>query len=137
VQAQILNLLLDLKREGRLAMMFISHDLAVVERIADRIAVMYRGLVMEEASTDTLIAEPLHPYTQALLSAVPTIRPGLKRERIRLHGEQPKATEELVGCPFASRCPIVEDICRKVTPPLEAKEPGHSVACHRVKSQVG
>ncbi len=137
VQAQILNLLLDLKREGRLAMMFISHDLAVVERIADRIAVMYRGLVMEEASTDTLIAEPLHPYTQALLSAVPTIRPGLKRERIRLHGEQPKATEELVGCPFASRCPIVEDICRKVTPPLEAKEPGHPVACHRVKSQVG
>jgi oligopeptide/dipeptide ABC transporter ATP-binding protein len=118
-------------------MLFISHDVGVVERIADRIAVMYRGLVMEEAATDTLIAEPLHPYTQALLSAVPTTRPGEKRKRIRLHGEPPKPTEELVGCPFASRCPIVEDICRKVTPQLEAKEPGHAVACHRVKDQAG
>ncbi|MCK5446741.1 MAG: peptide ABC transporter substrate-binding protein, partial [Gemmatimonadetes bacterium] len=68
---------------------------------------------------------------------VPTTRPGEKRKRIQLHGEPPKPTEELVGCPFASRCPIVEDICRKVTPPLEAKEPGHSVACHLVKVQVG
>ncbi len=137
VQAQILNIFLELKRRDGIAMLFISHDVGVVERIADRIAVMYRGLVMEEAATDTLIAEPLHPYTQALLSAVPTIRPGQKRERIRLHGEQPRATEELLGCPFASRCPIVEDICRKVTPPLEAKEPGHAVACHRVKAQAG
>jgi len=136
VQAQILNIFLELKRRDGIAMLFISHDVGVVERIADRIAVMYRGLVMEEAATDTLIAEPLHPYTQALLSAVPTIRPGQKRKRIRLHGEQPRATEELVGCPFASRCPIVEEICRKVTPPLEAKEPGHSVACHRVASQA-
>ena len=134
VQAQILNIFLELKRRDRIAMLFISHDVGVVERIADRIAVMYRGLVMEEASTDTLIAEPLHPYTQALLSAVPKARPGEQRKRIRLHGEPPKPTEELVGCPFASRCPIVEDVCRQLTPLLEAKEPGHLVACHRVSA---
>jgi oligopeptide/dipeptide ABC transporter ATP-binding protein len=135
VQAQILNIFLELKRRDGIAMLFISHDVGVVERIADRIAVMYRGLVMEEAATDTLIREPLHPYTQALLSAVPTTRPDEKRKRIRLHGEPPKPTEELVGCPFASRCPIVEDLCRTVTPPLEAKDPGHTVACHRVAAE--
>jgi peptide/nickel transport system ATP-binding protein/oligopeptide transport system ATP-binding protein len=137
VQAQILNIFLELKRRDGIAMLFISHDVGVVERIADRIAVMYRGLVVEEAATATLIAEPLHPYTQALLSAVPMARPGERRKRIRLRGEPPRATEELVGCPFASRCPIVEGVCRTVTPPLEAKEPGHSVACHLVPTQGG
>jgi oligopeptide transport system ATP-binding protein len=137
VQAQILNIFLELKRRDGIAMLFISHDVGVVERIADRIAVMYRGLVMERAATDTLIAEPLHPYTQALLSAVPTTRAGEKRKRIQLHGEPPKPTEELVGCAFASRCPIVEEVCRKVIPPLEQKEPGRAVACHRVKGQNG
>ena len=132
VQAQILKIFLGLKRTDGIAMLFISHDIGVVERIADRISVMYRGLFMEQAATDTLIGEPLHPYTQALLSAVPTMDPAQQRKRIRLRGEPPRATEELVGCPFASRCPIVEDLCRKVTPPLEAKEPGHLVACHRV-----
>ncbi len=135
VQAQILSIFLDLKRRDGISMLFISHDVGVVERIADRIAVMYRGLVMEEAKTDTLIREPLHPYTQALLSAVPSARPGEKRKRIHLTGEPPPATEELRGCPFASRCPIVEEICRTVTPPLEAKEPGHRVACHLVASK--
>ncbi len=132
VQAQILNIFLELKRRDGIAMLFISHDVGVVERIADRIAVMYRGLVVEEAATDTLIAEPLHPYTQALFSAVPSIRPGGERQRIHLQGEPPKPSEELVGCPFASRCPIVEDICRRVTPPLESKVTGHTVACHKV-----
>jgi len=134
VQAQILSIFLKLKRQDGIAMLFISHDIGAVERIADRIAVMYRGLVMEQAATDTLIAEPLHPYTQALLSAVPTMDPAHKRKRIRLRGEPPRATEELVGCPFASRCQIVEDLCRQVTPPLEAKQSGHLVACHRVES---
>ena len=132
VQAQILKIFLELKRRDGIAMLFISHDVGVVERIADRIAVMYRGLVVEQAATDALIAEPLHPYTQALLSAVPTADPAERRKRIRLRGEPPKATEALVGCPFASRCPIVEDICRRITPPLEAKAPGHLVACHRL-----
>jgi oligopeptide/dipeptide ABC transporter ATP-binding protein len=132
VQAQILSIFLELKHQDGIAMLFISHDIGAVERIADRIAVMYRGLVMEKAATDILIAEPLHPYTQALLSAVPTMDPAHKRKRIRLQGEPPRATEKLVGCPFATRCPIVEDLCRKATPPLEAKQPGHLVACHRV-----
>jgi len=132
VQAQILSIFLELKRHDRISMLFISHDVGVVERIADRIAVMYRGLIVEQAGTDTLIAEPLHPYTQALLSAVPSAEPGETRRRIRLEGEPPKATAELVGCPFASRCPIVEDLCRRVTPRLETKESGHLVACHRV-----
>ena len=132
VQAQILNIFLDLKRRDGIAMLFISHDVGAVERIADRIAVMYRGLVMEQAATDTLISEALHPYTQALLSVVPTADPGEKRKRIRLRGEPPRATEKLVGCAFASRCPIVADICRKATPPLEAKRSGHLVACHQV-----
>ncbi len=135
VQAQILNIFLDLKRRDGIAMLFISHDVGVVERIADRIAVMYRGLLMEQAATDALISEPLHPYTQALLSAVPTADPGEKRKRIRLRGEPPRATEELVGCPFASRCPIVADVCRTATPPLEAKKPGHVVACHHVEAR--
>ncbi len=132
VQAQILGIFLDLKRRDRIAMLFISHDIGVVERIADRVAVMYRGVVVEEARTDTLIGGPLHPYTQALLSAVPSAAPDRKRRRIRLRGEPPRATEELVGCAFASRCPLAEDRCRSVTPPLEEKAPGHRVACHLV-----
>ncbi len=132
VQAKILNIFLELKRRDGIAMLFVSHDVGVVERIADRIAVMYRGLVMEQAPTDRLIEKPLHPYTQALLSAVPSAKRGEKRKRIRLRGEPPSATEELRGCPFASRCPIVEDACREVTPPLEEKEPGREVACHQL-----
>jgi len=129
VQAQILNIFLELKRRDGIAMLFISHDVGVVERIADRIAVLYRGLILEQADTDALISKPLHPYTKALLSAVPSARPGETRKRIRLRGEPPSATEELRGCPFASRCPIVEDICRESTPPLEEREKGRAVAC--------
>jgi oligopeptide/dipeptide ABC transporter ATP-binding protein len=104
-----------------------------VERIADRISVMYRGLFVEQAPTDVLIQSPLHPYTKALLAAVPTAGGrGEKQPRIRLRGEPPKATEELRGCPFASRCPLVDQVCRDVTPPLESKAPGHDVACHLV-----
>ena len=137
VQAQILSIFLRLKREDAIAMLFISHDIGAVERIADRIAVMYRGIVVEQAPTDTLIADPLHPYTQALLSAVPTMDPDEKRKRIMLQGEPPRATDVLVGCPFASRCPIAEDLCRESTPPLETKRHGHLVACHRVTKSDG
>ena len=130
VQAQVLNILINLQREKGIGMLFISHDLSVVERIADRVAVMYLGKIVEEAETELVIGSPQHPYTQALLSSVPDPDPGARRERIRLTGELPSPTEPIIGCPFASRCPEVEDICRRVAPPLEEKAGGHSVACH-------
>lgn len=129
VQAQILNIFLKLKQCDGIAMLFISHDVSVVERIADRIAVMYRGLILEQAGTDALIGNPLHPYTKALLSAVPTAGAGEKRKRIRLRGEPPSATEELRGCAFASRCQMVEDRCRESVPALSPREFAREVAC--------
>jgi len=123
VQAQILNLLLDLKREGRLAMMFISHDLAV-------------GIV-ESAPTDRLISNPLHPYTQALLSAVPSVDPALKRERLRLRDEIGRAGSHGHGCVLAGRCPIAQDVCRTEVPLLEEVGSAHPVACHQAEAQAG
>jgi oligopeptide/dipeptide ABC transporter ATP-binding protein len=130
VQAQILNILLRLQREKGIAMLFISHDLSVVERIADRVAVMYLGKIVEEAVTERVIDSPLHPYTQALLSSVPDPDTDKKRTRIRLTGELPSPTEPLIGCPFASRCPEAQDLCRREAPELEEKAPGHTTACH-------
>lgn len=132
VQAQILKIFLGLKLRDGIAMLFISHDIGVVERIADRISVMYRGVFVEHAPTDVLIQSPLHPYTKALLAAVPTAGGGKTQPHAGLRGEPPKSTEELRGCPFASRCPLVEPLCREITPPLEPKAPGHLAACHRV-----
>ena len=136
VQAQILNLLLDLKREGRVAMLFISHDLAVVERVADRIAVMYAGRIVETARTDTLISHPLHPYTQALLSAVPSVDPAFRRERVRLRAELGHPGRHPAGCPLAARCPVVQDVCRNEAPPLDEVRSGHRVACHLAEDQA-
>lgn len=130
VRAQILNILLELQRKRGIAMLFISHDLTVVERIADRVAVMYLGRIVEEAETGRLMESPLHPYTQALLSSVPVAGPDTRRKRIRLTGELPSPVEAIAGCPFASRCPEVQDLCRRVTPPLELKGTGHLAACH-------
>jgi len=130
VQAQVLNLLLDLKREGGLAMLFISHDLAVVERIADRIAVMYAGRIVESAPTDRLISHPLHPYTQALLSAVPSVDPALRRDRVRLRPDLGPPGHRVDGCALAGRCPVVQDVCRSKVPPLEEIRAGHRAACH-------
>ncbi|MFQ5889653.1 MAG: ABC transporter ATP-binding protein [Gemmatimonadota bacterium] len=130
VQAQVLGILLELQRREGIAMLFISHDLSVVERISDRVAVMYLGKIIEEAPAETLIRTPLHPYTQALLSAVPDPDPGRRRERIRLRGERPSPTESIRGCPFASRCPEVQEVCRRDPPPLEEKAKGHIAACH-------
>jgi len=132
VQAQILRILLELKDRYGIAILFVSHDLGVVERVADRVAVMYRGLIMEEAPTKKVIRGPLHPYTQALLSAAHPARGGARQERIRLHGEPPSPTEPLSGCPFASRCPVVREDCHRVIPELEEKAAGHNVACHLV-----
>jgi peptide/nickel transport system ATP-binding protein/oligopeptide transport system ATP-binding protein len=134
VQAQILEILLDLKERDGIAMMFISHDLAVVERIADRVMVLYRGAVMEEAPVETLLEEPLHPYTQALLSAARAAGQKGAPDRVRLTGEPPPTTLELPGCPFASRCPIAVSECTTHAPILESHRPTHSVACHLVES---
>ena len=130
VQAGILNILLELQQSEGIALLFISHDLAVVERIADRIAVMYRGKIVEQAETDELIQHPLHPYTQALLSAVPRGKPDRKRVRIHLSVESSSMVDPARGCPFAPRCPEVQDICRRVAPPLKPKAGKRMAACH-------
>lgn len=130
VRTQILSLLLELQRKKGIAMLFISHDLSVIERVADRTAVMYMGKIVEQAETGRIIESPLHPYTQALLSSVPVPDPGRNKTRIHLEGELPSSIQPLRGCPFASRCPEVKDICRQVAPPLETKAAGHFVACH-------
>ncbi|MCH7490644.1 MAG: ABC transporter ATP-binding protein [Gemmatimonadetes bacterium] len=130
VQAQILNILLELQRTEGIAMLMISHDLAVVERVANRIAVMYRGKIVEVADAGQLIDTPLHPYTQALISAVPTGRPGKRKPRVRLPAETSLLGEPIKGCPFAPRCPEVQGICRQVMPKLERKYGGHEAACH-------
>ena len=130
VQAQVLNILIGLQRQKGIGMLFISHDLSVVERIADRVAVMYLGKIVEESETDRVIDSPQHPYTQALVSSVPEPDPTAQRERIRLTGELPSPTEPITGCPFASRCPEVREICESLAPPLEHKTSGHLVACH-------
>ena len=130
VQAQVLNLLRSLQRGSRLAYLFISHDLAVVEHIAHRIAVMYLGKVVEIAEKRALFSAPLHPYTEALLAAVPVPRPGRRRQRMILHGEVPSPMNLPAGCAFHTRCPIATDVCRREVPGLRSAGTGHEVACH-------
>lgn len=131
VQAQVVNLLQDLQRERGLAYLFIAHDLSVVEHIADRVAVMYLGHVVELAPVEKLYSEPIMPYTQALLSAVPAPEPGVKRERILLAGDVPSPANPPSGCVFHPRCqhPARDAACAKIVPPLEEKAPGHWAAC--------
>ncbi|MCW0216582.1 MAG: ABC transporter ATP-binding protein [Pseudonocardia sp.] len=128
VQAQVLNLLADLQRETGVAFLFISHDLAVVEHISDRVAVMYLGRVVELAPARQLWAEPQHPYTVALLSATP----GRGQERIVLSGELPNPAAPPSGCGFRTRCPIAEDVCATDWPALADAAPGHTAACVHV-----
>jgi peptide/nickel transport system ATP-binding protein len=132
VRSQILNLLVDLQRRLGMAYLFISHDLSVVRHVSDRVAVMYLGRIVEKAPRDALFARPLHPYTEALMSAIPVPDPGRQRGRaaIVLQGELPRPTEAPGGCPFHTRCPLVADVCRRVTPVLEEKAPAHFAACH-------
>jgi oligopeptide/dipeptide ABC transporter ATP-binding protein len=129
IQAQVINLLDDLKDQFNLTMLFIAHDLAVVEHICDRVIVMYLGRIMEVAPSRRLYSVPVHPYTKALLSAVPIPEPGRKRERILLTGDIPSPIDPPSGCVFRTRCPRAIADCAKVVPPLIETAPGHHVAC--------
>ncbi|MFT8244926.1 ABC transporter ATP-binding protein [Roseomonas sp. BN140053] len=131
VQAQVINLLQDLQEQLGLAMLFIAHDLAVVEHIANRVIVMYLGRIMEMAPSEALYGNPRHPYTAALLSAAPTPDPLAKRERIVLRGDIPSPLNPPSGCVFRTRCPHVIPACAEVVPPLAEVAPGHFKACIR------
>ncbi|HXY46677.1 MAG TPA: oligopeptide/dipeptide ABC transporter ATP-binding protein [Thermoplasmata archaeon] len=130
VQAQVLSILQRLKSEFNLSYLFISHHLSVVRAISDRVVVMYLGRITEEAPTDELFSRPLHPYTQALLSAIPIPDPTLHRERLVLSGDVPSPSAPPSGCRFHTRCPAVMPVCSTVDPPLLEIRPGHWVACH-------
>jgi oligopeptide/dipeptide ABC transporter ATP-binding protein len=132
VRAQIVNLLADLQEELQLAVLFIAHDLAVVRQMATRIAVMYLGEIVEVGPADHVCAMPLHPYTQSLISAVPSADPVYERsrERIVLKGDIPSALDPPRGCRFHTRCPYARELCRTTPPPLERATAGRTVACH-------
>ncbi len=131
VQAQILNLLKNLQQEFNLTYLFVTHHLLVVKYISDRIAVMYLGKIVELAKTDDIFKNALHPYTKALLSAIPIPDPETKRERIILSGDVPNPIDPPSGCRFHPRCPYVREVCRQQEPELETTNEGHMVACHR------
>ena len=131
IQAQVINLLMDLQRRKGLSYLFIAHDLAVVEHISHRVAVMYLGRIVEMADKVSLYRDPKHPYTEALLSAVPVPNPRIKRRRQILDGDVPSPMNPPPGCAFHTRCPVVEARCRVETPVLRELAPGHVAACHR------
>lgn len=130
IQAQVVNLLKELQKDMGLTYLFIAHDLSMVKYISDRILVMYLGRMMELSDSDSLTKDPLHPYTQALLSAVPIPDPTIKRERIVLQGDVPSPINPPSGCVFRTRCPKAMEVCSSVIPEWKEQKPGHFVACH-------
>ena len=130
IQAQVLNLLRDLQREFNLTYVFIAHNLAVVAHISDRVGVMYLGKMMEIGDSKTITEAPSHPYTKALISAIPVPTPGLRKDRVVLSGELPSPAKPPTGCPFHTRCPMAQANCVTDTPLLTPRGPDHWVACH-------
>jgi peptide/nickel transport system ATP-binding protein len=134
IQAQIINLLQELKKELSLSFLFIAHDLSVVRHMSDRIAIMYLGKIVEAGDREAVFSHQLHPYTEALLSAVPQIRPEQRKKQIILQGDLPSPLTPPSGCPFHTRCPYATPpLCTEVPPSLEENEPGHLSACHLSK----
>jgi oligopeptide transport system ATP-binding protein len=133
VQAQIVNLLRDLQQEHGIAYLFVAHDLAVVRHLSRRILVMYLGKIVEAGEAKATCRSPKHPYTQALISAVPVVDPDSKRQRIILAGDVPSPIHPPAGCPFHPRCPVAEARCKTEAPALREVEPGHWVSCHLAK----
>ena len=129
IQAQIVNLMQDLREEEGISYLFIAHDISIVRYISDRIGVMYLGHLMEEAETNELFSNPLHPYTQALLSAVPHANPHISKERIQLKGELPSPIDPPTGCVFHTRCPYATELCSRKVPKMQKITPGHRAAC--------
>jgi oligopeptide transport system ATP-binding protein len=130
IQSQVLNLMQDLQKEFELTYIFIAHDLGVVRHISDRVGVMYLGKMVELSDSENLYEEPLHPYTQALLSAVPIPDPDFKRETQLLQGDIPSPSNPPSGCTFHTRCPFATDVCKEKVPEFKEHQPGHYVACH-------
>ena len=130
IQAQVINLMMDLQREKKLSYLFIAHGLAVVEHISHRVAVMYLGKIVEYAEKKTLFLDPLHPYTEALLAAVPIPNPKLRRAKRPLGGDVPSPVNPPPGCPFHTRCGYAQERCRREVPQLREVAPGHWVSCH-------
>jgi oligopeptide/dipeptide ABC transporter ATP-binding protein len=131
IRAQIVNLLLELQREMQLALLFIAHDLAVVRHVSDEVAVMYLGKIVEQAPSESIYVRPAHPYTRALISAIPVPDPSRRGARIVLQGDVPSPINPPSGCRFHTRCPFAAPVCSNSPPPWEQVAANHFVACHR------